>query len=459
MKSHNPVTTAVNSFPVSNMELRKQQFMPGEIPIFDAAVIYMRGDYWQFRMWLKGEGKYARKSLNTRSESTAVERGKAAYLEIYNNAQQGRTYFSITTKQGVALFIQHRQKDVDAGRIVSGRLGTIQTHLQHWLKFIGANTKLKELDRTDCADYQNFRIKAGTKRTTISNEQSTINALMRWLFRQQETPIDGFDFPALPKLDRQDDSIRRATLTGTEWRNIFVYMRRYCSPAECSDSEQRMLRQLVRHWILIAANSGLRTGEQRQLRWSDVAVEGQQLNGKTIQLARIRVRAETSKVRQSRTFLCRGGDCLVRMRRLWPNRPPSALVFSLDGEKQLSERNLLEQFYAILTAAGITDFAQRQIVPYSLRHFMITQRVMAGLSYEQIAEMCGTSALHVANTYYHVNDQMRLTSALADFAHNADGTIRTTTLWDRTKPAPPTPALDLLEVEWQDEQPDDEDLD
>jgi hypothetical protein len=84
---------------------------------------------------------------------------------------------------------------------------------------------------------------------------------------------------------------------------------------------------------------------------------------------------------------------------------------------------------------------------------------MAGLSYEQIAEMCGTSALHVANTYYHVNDQMRLTSALADFAHNADGTIRTTTLWDRTKPAPPTPALDLLEVEWQDEQPDDEDLD
>ena len=106
MKSHNPVTTAVNSFPVGNMELRKQQFKPGEIPIYDAAVIYMRGDYWQFRMWLQGEGKYARKSLNTRSESTAVERGKAAYLELYNNAKQGSTDFSITTKQGVALFIQ-----------------------------------------------------------------------------------------------------------------------------------------------------------------------------------------------------------------------------------------------------------------------------------------------------------------------------------------------------------------
>ena len=45
-------------------------------------------------MWLKGEGKYARKSLRTRSKATAVEKGKAAYLEIYANLQQGKTHFS-----------------------------------------------------------------------------------------------------------------------------------------------------------------------------------------------------------------------------------------------------------------------------------------------------------------------------------------------------------------------------
>ena len=33
-------------------------------------------------MWLANENKYARKSLRTRSETTADERGKAAYLEI-----------------------------------------------------------------------------------------------------------------------------------------------------------------------------------------------------------------------------------------------------------------------------------------------------------------------------------------------------------------------------------------
>ena len=50
------------------MALKKQQFAEGEIAIFDEACIYKRGEYWQFRMWLPKENKYARKSLRTRKE-------------------------------------------------------------------------------------------------------------------------------------------------------------------------------------------------------------------------------------------------------------------------------------------------------------------------------------------------------------------------------------------------------
>lgn len=67
---------------------------------------------------------------------------------------------------------------------------------------------------------------------------------------------------------------------------------------------------------------------------------------------------------------------------------------------------------------------QRGIVPYSLRHFMITQRVMSGLSHRQLAQMCGTSITQIENTYYHLNDGIRLTNALADYRRNADGTIQ-----------------------------------
>ena len=99
------------------MALKKQQYSDEEIAIFDEAVIYKLGAYWHFRMWLKGEGKYARKSLRTRSKTTAVEKGKAAYLEIYANLQQGKTYFSITTKEGVTKYLEHRLKDVESGAV------------------------------------------------------------------------------------------------------------------------------------------------------------------------------------------------------------------------------------------------------------------------------------------------------------------------------------------------------
>jgi len=83
-------------------------------------------------MWLPKENKYARKSLRTRSEVTAIEKGKAAYLEIYANLQQGKSYFSITTKEGVEKYLSFRQRDVELGHIVKGRHTTIATHLQHY---------------------------------------------------------------------------------------------------------------------------------------------------------------------------------------------------------------------------------------------------------------------------------------------------------------------------------------
>lgn len=198
------------------MALKKQHFKDGEIPIFDEAYVYKRGEYWQFRMWLPKENKYARKSLRTRSESTAIERGKASYLEIYSNLQQGKTYFSITTKEGVQQYLNFRKRDVELGHIVSGRHSTITTHLQHFLNFIGKDTKLKELECTDCENFYYHRHKSSNgnvKQATVQNEQSTINACIKWLKKSGETHIDSFDFKKLPRLDKGNEAIRRATLT------------------------------------------------------------------------------------------------------------------------------------------------------------------------------------------------------------------------------------------------------
>ncbi len=94
------------------MALKKKQFSEDEIPLFDNAVIYKRGEFWQMRMWLPNEHKYARFSLKTRSKTTAIDRAESHFYELKVLEKQGKSYFSITTKIGVEMYLAQRQTDV-----------------------------------------------------------------------------------------------------------------------------------------------------------------------------------------------------------------------------------------------------------------------------------------------------------------------------------------------------------
>lgn len=110
-------------------------------------------------MWLTKERKYARFTLKTRNRSTALEKAKLHYHELMEQQIAGKAYFSLTTKQGVERYVKQREKAVAAKTLGAGRLGTIKTHLEHWLDFIVRDTKLRELGRNDCEDYLILGIK------------------------------------------------------------------------------------------------------------------------------------------------------------------------------------------------------------------------------------------------------------------------------------------------------------
>ena len=95
------------------MALKKVNFEENEESIFDDAVIYTRGRYWQFRMWLTKERKYARFSLKTTNRNTAIDKAKLHYHELMSKQLAGKSYFSFTTKIAVEEYIKHRQKDVE----------------------------------------------------------------------------------------------------------------------------------------------------------------------------------------------------------------------------------------------------------------------------------------------------------------------------------------------------------
>ena len=426
------------------MPLKKQTFTADEIEIYDEAVVYKRGEYWQMRMWLGKEKKYARFSLRTRNRDTAIDKAKKYYHELMAQQLAGKTYFSKTTKQGVEEYLKQRALDVEAELIVKGRYGTIKTHLEHWLDFIGRDTKLKELERTDCENYLHSRTKTKKKinvsQTTVANEQSTINAMLSWLYRRNETYIEAFDFKPLKRIDRGDEALRRSTFTDEEVIVIKQELEKYITEAKGNvDEEGNMSKVINGYYLLISIITGLRRGEQLQLKWSDIKWLEKNVKGQaeddTYSLVKITVRAETTKVRKTRHFVVKDWEYFDELFKLLQPRYVKAnkenkkikafgdtFVFSANGMSMLTPRAIGYHFDKMIELAEIKDTDTRDLVPYSFRHYFITDRINRGATPTQVAETCGTSTAQIEKTYYHTSEAKMITNALPQFEHK-DGLL------------------------------------
>jgi integrase len=418
------------------MGLKKKQFTEDEVVIFDEAIIQKRGEFWHFRMWLEGEGKYARVSLRTRNRETAIDKGKTYFHQIKTNQQQGKPYFSLTAQQGVDLYLEQRKKDVDAGLIVLGRLGTIRTHLKHWLDFISPTTKLKELERTDCENYYHSRSQSSLKGsvgiTTVKNEQSTINALMEWLYRRNEVTIRDFDFKKLPHVDNSQDEIRRNTFTRAEVAALRKVLFKSASEAAMDLKVKGNLKRFITaYFLMIASITGLRTGEQRQLRWSDIRFGTVLKREQEIPVVAITVRSETSKVRRRREFYIQDDELFENLFKIMGQLQGAQgladrLIFSQDGKSMVKEHDNLATFSWALGEADIDQRKGRTLVPYSFRHYFITDRIKSGLTYQNVAQICGTSLTQIEKTYFHIDEEVMISSALAGYFVSDNGVIVTT---------------------------------
>ena len=430
------------------MPLKKQPNESNEIAIYDEALIYQRGEYWQMRMWLAKEKKYARFSLRTRNRDTAEAKAKKQYHELMAQQLAGKTYFSMTAKQAVDEYLKQRTKDMEAGLIVKGRLGTIKTHLEHWLKFIGKDTKVKEMERTDCENYFHNRTKNKKKlpvsRTTVLNEQSSINAMMSWLQKRGESYIEAFEFKKLGKIDTGDERTRRNTFTDEEIIAIKSELEKYIKEAREDLSLYGNLNKVVTsYYLLISIITGLRRGEQLQLTWSDISWIEKQVKsesnedeeGETYSLVKITVRGKTSKVGKTRNFVVKDWEYFdelfkflhpryIKAHKGEKNATPfgKTLIFSLDGKTPLTPRVILYHFDEILTRCEIDGGDERDLVPYSFRHYFITDMINKGASPTQVAETCGTSTAQIEKTYYHTTERKMIENALPQFYYK-DGLL------------------------------------
>ena len=380
------------------------------------------GKYYHLRMWVKNEKKYFRKSLKTVFLETALARARIEVAKVITNVESGRRVFASPIHLAVDEYLEYRTTEIrqqhETHGITSARFSTIKSHLVHFKNYTQSNgkvghsavTRLDALDENSLLGYAKYRRSHPffAKDITIRNEQATINHFCKWAYKKGLHNTEKFEFPKISMRRTDKDEIRRATYTDAEYKRLHIALRSYTAKNKLIDIDEMFERQLVRHFILISANTMMRFGELYQLQWGNVktfTVEGKRL-------ARVSVKGETSKVGQSRVITVRGGEYFDRLKKLSKHTKKSNFVFTRNSGEQISKDSMYRQYRTIMSLAKIDDWKERNLTYYSLRHYGITKRVQSGAPILPLSLICGTSVNHIQNTYYHSEQKEQIDIAL-----------------------------------------------
>ena len=420
-----------------------QSIFDGEASIYKTKE---RGNNYQFRMFIKDENKHYRKSLRTDDYDIAEEKAKKLTKDLMAHGMSDKRVFSISVEELIEQYLDYRKNDIDKETgITRKRWMTLSSQLKYFRLICGAETKLSDLNVEQLYEYSVLRNNIKTCATsTIRTEKSTINHCIQFGYRNKLIHFEKFNFKQI--IIKAEAVGKRDTFTDKEYNRLIEFMKDYTELENCETSygqrdfgrsgknthliksakEEQLERLMVRDYVFGLSNSGLRVGEAFQLKWGDLLSfeSWQDADDKKQLLVEIRVRWETSKVRKNRIFFCRGGQYFKRLKERQKHTNEEDLVFSMDGKNSIDHRMLRKHWHALMKGIGITNYYERKLSWYSLRHYCITQRVVSGVDLIDISQMAGTSVKHIESTYLKYRKEQSRTAALKSYK-KLEGQIKT----------------------------------
>ena len=382
----------------------KTAFYTDEVEICDGAVKLLRtkqsNKIWQMRLWVRDEGKYFKKSLRTRDLEEAKEKARKLYYQMMGAIEVGNKIFSITMSECVKGYMEHQQQRVDTGFITQGRHTTISTQMKHLLDFVGENTKLDNIQRHKYKEYYAYRKRTHpeVRSTTLINERATIGNMYKWAMERGY--VNSSQIPLWSEI-RKVISYRNA-MQRDEYRVLYTYLRNWHK--DVRHERDVYERKLCRDYILILANTGMRFGEARRIKWNFVEIK--KSPSSKYPNVHIRVPAELSKVRKDRTAIGMRGDIFQRIKTYSNHTHPQDFVFAdYDTGEAVSRKTLYRLWNIIREESGITEFPEDYSY-YSLRHTYATYRLQFGnVDVFTLSKVMGCSVKYIEEHYGQIQTE------------------------------------------------------
>jgi len=375
-------------------------------------VLYKRGNInrWQARYKLS-DGRWNRISTKT----ALLDRAKSIATEAYDRARflqkEGLPEVTRRFDSVARLAIDEMQQALDAGRGKKTYIHYIQAINRYLIPFFGK----RYIDKISYEDFEQFdkwrieKIGHEPMASTITNHLSALNriygvAISRGWVTQSK----------IPELkNRGKRSTRRPDFTYPEWRRIRRILREYQKIG--NTDKTRQMRELLRDYVLILANTGMRHGtESVNLKWKHIEwyehTDGQRylrmtVSGKTGRrelIARHVVESVLKRIQTRFPDLEKHSfDDLLK-------RKVDQYVFRLRDGTQTNNLNAsFEQFlkhYDLLK----DKMGDQNRTLYSLRHMYATMALLKdGISIYDLAKQMGTSVLMIEKHYSHLTPSMK----------------------------------------------------
>ena len=249
---------------------------------------------------------------------------------------------------------------------------------------------------------RNYKLNPADK--TIEWETTLAKTLLKYAHEKGyrgKTQLPTYRFKA-------ERAIVRPTFTVAEYREIIKGMRKGIK--DTKNKEWKYTKELLRDYVLILANSGMRVGEANNLQDEDVVEFKDELGrrnymfsvrgktGKRIVIPRTSVVRYVERVRARNAV--RLGEEKIRDVRS-PKRKivdTEGWFFCMyDGNKLIT---LIDQFNALLAAIKLSENRDKEkYTLYSLRHFYAVMMLRRGVPVFDIARNMGTS-VQIIDKYY-----------------------------------------------------------
>lgn len=350
-------------------------------------VIYKRDDLknpkWQVRIRVPNATGYKTVSAKTDDRREAERFALDLYEDLYLHVKAGGSIQSRTFKQ---VFEEWKKVVTTMGHTRKGGSwdGTIERIETYALRFFGS-MKIESIGAKEFADFWVWR-KSNYNRTkptngTLRRERTSILPVFKFAVTR------GY-IQAVPDTDPPKAPLeRRPTFTQDEWRKIYTKARAWVKEGESLATWRQ--RFMTQQYVLVLANTGLRVGELRGLRWSDLRTV--RTNDGTRLVAEVRGKTGAREV-----VFQDGADEYVkriydlRLEEIGSAPPNDQVIFCHKDGSPI--QTMKTAFNSLLDFAGIPvkrNGGSRTI--YSLRHFYATMRLSNDTNPFLLAKQMGTS--------------------------------------------------------------------